>query len=72
MKKILIWVLTLFMFVSAIVFIPSAASVILLLFAAIVVPLEPVQAFWRSKGLTRILKVVLLCVLFGLAVWLAP
>lgn len=72
MKTILLWALTLFMFVSAILFIPSAASVIMLLFAAVAVPLEPVREFWKEKGLTRLLKIVLLCVLFALSVWLVP
>lgn len=66
------WILTIFMFISAIVFIPSEASIIMLVFAAISIPLNPVQEFWASRGLNRLLKVVLLCVLFGVCVWLAP
>lgn len=71
-KTIILWALTIFMFASAIVFIPSAASVIMLLFAAVAVPLDRVQDFWKSKGLTELLRYVLLAVLFGVAVWLAP
>lgn len=72
LKTIILWALTLFMFASAIVFIPSAASVILLLFSAVAVPLDSVQDFWKSKGLTDLLRYVLLAVLFGVAVWLVP
>lgn len=71
-KTVIMWALTLFMFASAIVFVPSAASVIMLLFAAVAVPLDRVQDFWKSKGLTELLRYVLLAVLFGVAVWLAP
>ena len=72
LKTIILWALTLFMFASAIVFIPSAASVIMLLFAAVSVPMDSVQDFWKSKGLTDLLRYVLLAVLFGVAVWLVP
>lgn len=71
-KTILLWFLTGFMFLSAIFFVPSTASVIMLLFAAIAAPHKQVEAFWASKGLTGLLKTALLCVLFALAVVLAP
>ena len=59
MKNFLLWLLTLFMFASAIFFIPSAASVLLLLFAAIC-------------GLNGWVKAVLLAVLFALCVKMVP
>ncbi len=72
MKNFLLWLLTLFMFASAIFFIPSAASVLLLLFAAICAPHPRVVAFWRSKGLNGWVKAVLLAVLFALCVKMVP
>lgn len=69
---IALWVLTVFMFASAIVFIPSAASVTMLLFSAIAAPNKRMQEFLQSKGLSGPLKVILLLVLFALSVYLAP
>lgn len=72
MKTILLWALTLFMLSSAIFFIPSAASVLMLLFAAICAPHPRAVEFWNSRGLTGGLKAVLLLVLFALCVKFAP
>lgn len=71
-KTVLLWLLTLFMLSSAIFFIPSAASVLMLLFAAICAPHPRAVDFWSSKGLTGWVKIVLLMVLFALCVKLAP
>ena len=72
MKTILLWALTLFMFASAVFFIPSVASVLMLLFAAICAPSPRVVEFWSAKGLTGPLKIVLLIVLFAVCVSLVP
>lgn len=72
MKTILLWALTGFVFLSAIFFIPSSASVVMLVFAAICAPEPRVVEFWKSKGLTGPMKAVLLVVLFALCVYLAP
>ena len=71
-STVALWALTVFMFASGIVFIPSVASVIMILFAAVTAPDKRVQEFWRSKGLTKPLKIVFLLVLFALSVYLAP
>lgn len=52
------------MAVAALVYIPSAASIIMLLFAVIAALIKPIQDFFRSKGLSGIIKGVLLTVLF--------
>lgn len=72
MKNALMWLLTGFVFLSAIFFIPSSASVIMLVFAAICAPEPRVVEFWESKGLTGPMKAVLLVVLFALCVYLVP
>lgn len=66
------WMLTVFMFLSALVFIPSAASVVMLLFVLVAIPIERVQQFLASKKLTGSVQMVVLLVLFVLAVILAP
>lgn len=75
MKRIMnvvLWVLSIFMAVAALVYIPSAASIIMLLFAVIATPVKPLQNFFKSKGLSGAIKGVLLTVLFFVAIALAP
>ena len=75
MKRIMnvvLWVLSIFMAVAALVYIPSAASIIMLLFAVIAAPIKPIQDFFRSKGLSGIIKGVVLTVLFFVAIAFAP
>lgn len=50
LKSALMWALTAFMFVSALVFSPSFASGAMFLFSCISVPLEQVQSFLHSRG----------------------
>lgn len=69
-KKVALWALTIFMFASGVVFIPSAASVTMILFACISAPIPSVQKFWASKKLTGWLKFLLLVILFALSVHL--
>ena len=70
--KIVLWVLTIFMIISALVYFPSVASIIMLLFAAIAIPLEPVRNFWKEKRLFGLTKGILLTVLFFVSVGMAP
>ena len=65
---VVMWILTGFMFISGVVFIPSAASVIMILFACISAPIDRLQAFYASKKLRGVVKFVLLLVLFGLSI----
>lgn len=60
------------MAISALVYFPSIASVIMLLFSFISAPIKQVQDFWRSKKLFGIAKGVLLVVLFFVSIGLAP
>lgn len=71
-KNILLWVLTGFMAISALVYFPSIASIIMLLFSFISAPIKQVQDFWKSKKLFGITKGVLLVVLFFVSIGLAP
>lgn len=71
-KKIILWVLTGFMFLSAFVFFPSAASILMFVFCVFSIPIEKIQEFWRGKGLNKILKTTLLCVLFVVSMLSAP
>jgi len=70
--NVVMWVLAIFMAVGALVYIPSAASIIMFLFAVIAAPINPLQSFFKSKGLSGVIKGVLLTVLFFVAIALAP
>ena len=70
--KTIMWVLTVFMFLSALVFFPSVASVFMLLFCVFSVPISKVQEFWASLGLKKVLKAVLLSVIFIMSMAFAP
>ena len=60
------------MAISALVYFPSIASIIMLLFSFISAPIKQVQDFWKSKKLFGITKGVLLVVLFFVSIGLAP
>lgn len=68
----IMWVLTVFMLLSALTFFPSAASLVMLLFSLLSVPVDRVQSFLASKRLCGSVQMVLLLLLFVLAVVLAP
>ena len=70
--NVVMWVLAIFMAVGALVYIPSAASIIMFLFAVIAAPINPLQSFFKSKGLSGVIKGVLLTVLFFVSIALAP
>ncbi len=62
------WLLTAFMFISGVVFIPSAASATMILFSFISAPIDQLQEFYASKKLQGGIKIALLIVLFGVSV----
>lgn len=62
------WLLTSFMLISGLIFIPSWASVTMILFSVISAPIEQLQEFYASKKLKGGIKVALLIALFGLSI----
>lgn len=71
-KNILLWILTVFILLAALVYMPSAASVLMLIFVAIALPVQRVREFWKSVRVTGALKAVLLVVLFLSGCYFAP
>lgn len=71
-KTFVLWVLTVFMVVSAIIFFPSVASIIMLAFAVIAAPIEPWQEFLSDVGFYGWLKGIALCAAFIGAMVTAP
>lgn len=65
---IVMWILTAFMFISGVVFIPSAASATMILFSFVSAPIDQLQEFYASKKLQGGIKIALLIVLFGVSV----
>lgn len=65
---VIMWLMTGFMFISGVVFIPSAASATMILFSFISAPIDQLQEFYASKKLRGGVKIALLIVLFGLSV----
>lgn len=72
MKNKIMWALTVFMGLSCIVFFPSIASIIMLIFAVIAVPIAPWQEFLHGVGLRGWLKGVVLCTAFVGAIIVIP
>lgn len=69
---IFLWIASAFMLVSALMFMPSFASILMLVFAFVAAPIAPIQRFLSSKGLTEKMRAVLLVVLFVVSAFLAP
>ena len=67
-----LWVLTVFLVLGALTFLPSVSSVLLMLCAMVVVPVERMQRLLESWKLGGSVRFVLLAVLFVLATVLAP
>lgn len=67
-----LWVLTVFMVLGALTFLPSASSVLMLLCAVVAMPVERLQRLLESWKLGGSVRFVLLAVLFVLATVLAP
>lgn len=71
-KDILLWVLTVFMLLAALVYMPSFSSLLMILFAVIALPVQKVKEFWASKRISGALKAGILCALFVISVSMAP
>lgn len=63
-KHISMWVLTIFMGLSAVVFFPSVSSIIAVIFVLIAAPVAPLQDFLSAHGVGGKVKVVLLVAIF--------
>ena len=72
MKRAIMWILTGFMGLSAIVFFPSVASVIMLAFAVMAAPIESWQELLSGWGLRGWLKGLVLCAVFLASVMTVP
>lgn len=70
--KIFSWVITIFMLLAAFVYFPSIASVFMLLFAVLALPVRSIQDFWTGKHVTGVFRTVILVVLFLASMYLAP
>lgn len=72
-KRVLRWVLTVFMVCAGIVYFPSVSSVLCLLFAVLAAPIKPLQRFWEYQVKLRgAAKVLIMVALFIGAVVTAP
>lgn len=72
-KRVLRWVLTVFMLISGFVFFPSLASVLCFLFAVLAAPIKSLQRFWEYQVKLRgAAKVLIMVALFVGAVMTAP
>ncbi len=73
MKKVLIWVFSIFCILSALVFLPSFASVIFGLIGIGSMPIKTVRDFWKKAPInTKIIKPILITILFIVACSSAP
>lgn len=70
--KILMWLLSLLLFLCAIVYAPSVASVLFLLGGLLSLPVRPLQNFLSGKGLKSGVSTVLACALFFGGAMLTP
>lgn len=71
-KHILMWLLTIFMAITVLVYFPSVTSIIALIFVVIALPIESLQNFWADHGLRGFVKGIILCAAFIGAVMAAP
>ena len=72
-KRVLHWVLAVFMILGGIVYFPSVSSVLCLLFVVLAAPIKPLQRFWEYQVKLRgAAKILLMMVLFIAAVMTAP
>lgn len=72
LKKILMWILTVFVGLVGIVYFPSLSTLIAIAFIIVAIPIEPIQDFWFMHDVDGWKKGLLLSVLFLAAVILAP
>lgn len=71
-KKILMWVLTILMCLSALAFFPSICSIIALIFVLIAAPIAPLQDFLSAHGIQGKIKGGLLVAIFLATALTAP
>lgn len=72
-KRVLRWVLTVFMVFGGIAYFPSVSSVLCWLFAVLAAPIKPLQRFWEYQVKLRgAAKVLIMVALFIGAVVTAP
>ena len=72
-KRVLRWVLTVFMVFGGIAYFPSVSSVLCWLFAVLAAPIKPLQRFWEYQVKLRgAAKVLIMVALFIGAVMTAP
>lgn len=71
-RPILVWVLTIFMGLSALAFFPSICSIIALIFVVIAMPIGPLQEFFSEHGLRGFAKGAVLCAAFVGTMMTAP
>jgi len=67
-----LWVFSIFLVISAFVFFPSVASLLMLLAAVAAIPISKMQLFFAQRGLKGPVKVVFIVVLFVASCFLAP
>lgn len=72
LKKILMWILTVFMALVGVSYFPSLSTIIAFAFVIIAIPIEPIQDFWFMHDIDGWKKGALLTVLFIAAVALSP
>jgi len=71
-KKALLWGIVVFMALAAIIYMPSLASLFMILFVAIVIPIQSIQGIWSSIKLKGLIKGLLAFVIFVIAIELTP
>lgn len=64
LKSVLMWFITIFMALTAVVYFPSVTSILAMLFAVIAAPIKPLQEFYRGRGLRGGAKAAVLCAAF--------
>ena len=72
LSTVLWWILTVVSLCGAIAEFPSLASVLLLVFAGIALPVKQLQKFWKSHKMSGKPKGILLIILFAAGIALAP
>ena len=71
-KKVLMWVLVVFMGLAAIIYFPSLCSIIAVIFVLIALPVAPLQDFFAAHGLRGRGKAIILVVAFFATALTAP
>lgn len=72
LKKVILWALAAIVAFLGILFMPSASSILFILFAVLIAPIAPIQDFLKSKGFRGWVKPVLLFVIFCVGFAITP